>query len=58
MLSAIKKGDKVLIGGGIHGNIVGIEEKTLLVQIADNVKVKVERAAVANVIKEAEAATK
>ena len=58
MLGALKKGDKVVVGGGIHGSIVGIDDKTLLVQIADNVKVKVERSAVANVLKEAEAATK
>ena len=58
MLGALKKGDKVVVGGGIHGSIVGIDDKTLLVQIAANVKVKVERRAVANVLKEAEAATK
>lgn len=58
MLTALKKGDKVLVGGGIHGSIVGIEEKTLLVQIADNVKVKIERTAVTTVLKEAEAVTK
>jgi preprotein translocase subunit YajC len=37
---------------------VGIEEKTLLVQIADNVKVKVERGSVTTIVKEAEPATK
>lgn len=58
MLTALKKGDKVLVGGGIHGSIVGIEEKTLLVQIADNVKVKIERTAVTTVLKEAEVVTK
>jgi len=58
MLTALKKGDKVLVGGGIHGSIVGMEEKTLLVQIADNVKVKIERSAIASVLKEAEATTK
>ncbi|MBI4427633.1 MAG: preprotein translocase subunit YajC [Ignavibacteriales bacterium] len=58
MLAALKKGDKVLVGGGIHGSIVGIEEKTLLVQIAENVKVKIERGAVASVLKEAETTTK
>ena len=46
MLSALKKGDKVVTAGGVHGTIVGLEEKTLLVQIADNVKVKVDRGSV------------
>ncbi len=46
MLSALKKGDKVVTGGGVHGTIVGLEEKTILVQIADNVKVKVDRGSV------------
>lgn len=54
MLDALKKGDKVLTSGGIHGTIVGIEEKTVLVQIADNVKVKVDRGSVSGVTKEAE----
>ena len=43
LLSAIKKGDKVITVGGIHGVIVGIDEKTMLIEIADKVKVKVER---------------
>ena len=58
MLSALKKGDKVVTGGGLHGTVVGIEEKTLLIQIADNVKVKVERGSVTVVAREAEAAEK
>ncbi|MBI4417924.1 MAG: preprotein translocase subunit YajC [Ignavibacteriales bacterium] len=52
MLDGIKKGDKVITGGGVHGTVVGIEEKTVLVQIADNVKVKVERGSVSAVIGE------
>lgn len=54
MLDAVKKGDKIVTSGGIHGTIVGVEEKTLLVQIADNVKVKVERGSIAAVTREAE----
>ncbi len=50
MLSNIEKGDKVITSGGIHGIIVGLEEKTVLVAISDNVKVKVERSAVTGVI--------
>ncbi len=43
LLSQIKKGDKVITAGGIHGDVVGVEEKTLLIEIADKVKVKIER---------------
>jgi preprotein translocase subunit YajC len=54
MLDAVKKGDKIITSGGIHGSVIGVDEKTLLVQIADNVKVKVERGSVSGVIREAE----
>lgn len=53
MLDALEKGDKILTSGGIYGTVVGIEEKVVLVQIADNVKVKVDRGSVGNVLKEA-----
>lgn len=58
MLAALNKGDKVVISGGIHGTIAGMDDKTILVQIADNTKVKVERGAVTGVVKEAEPAKK
>jgi preprotein translocase subunit YajC len=53
MLDAIKKGDKIVTAGGVHGTVVGIEEKTVLVQIADNVKVKVDRGSVSSIVGEA-----
>jgi preprotein translocase subunit YajC len=53
MLDALEKGDKILTAGGIYGTVVGIEDKTVLVQIADNVKVKVDRGSVGSVLKEA-----
>ena len=52
MLEAVKKGDKVVTNGGLHGKVVGMEEKTVLVEIADNVKVKVEKSAVSAVLPE------
>lgn len=52
MLNALQKGDKIITSGGIHATIIGIEEKSLLVQIADNVKVKIERGSIASVLKE------
>jgi preprotein translocase subunit YajC len=51
LLESMKKGDKVITAGGLHGTIVGIEDKTLLLQIADNVKVKVERSSISIVNK-------
>ncbi len=52
MLEAMKKGDKVVTSGGIHGKIVGMEDKAVLVEIADNVKVKVEKSAVSAILPE------
>lgn len=46
LLDSVQKGDKVITIGGVHGVVEGVEEKTLLIKIADNVKVKVERSAI------------
>jgi len=46
MVENMKKGDKVVTSGGIHGIISGMDEKTVLVQIADNVKVKLDKGSV------------
>lgn len=51
LLEAVQKGDKIITVGGMHGTVVGLEEKTLLVQISDNVKVKFEKTAVSTVIR-------
>lgn len=46
LLESIQKGDKIITVGGVHGTVVGVDEKTVLVQIADNVKVKFEKSAI------------
>jgi preprotein translocase subunit YajC len=51
MLSALKKGDRVLTSGGIYGTIQGVESEAVYLKIADNVKVKVARSAVSSVVK-------
>jgi preprotein translocase subunit YajC len=51
LLESIKKGDKIITAGGMHGTVIGIEDKTVLIQIADNVKVKLERSSVSVVNK-------
>jgi preprotein translocase subunit YajC len=47
MLTALKNGDKVVTSGGLFGTIVGLEGDSIQLRIADQVKVKVLRSAVA-----------
>ena len=49
MLSALKNGDKVITSGGVYGTIVGLEDDTIQLRIADQVKVKVLRSAIAGI---------
>jgi preprotein translocase subunit YajC len=58
MMNGVKKGDKIITSGGIHGTIAGLDEKTVLVQIADNVKVKLDKGSIASIVKEAERESK
>jgi preprotein translocase subunit YajC len=48
MLSTLKNGDKIITNGGLFGTIVGLEGDSIQVRIADQVKVKVLRSAVAS----------
>jgi preprotein translocase subunit YajC len=49
MLARLKKGDEVVTGGGIFGRVAALDEERgfVVLQIADNVKVKVLRSAIA-----------
>ncbi|TCD47739.1 preprotein translocase subunit YajC [Chlorobium sp. N1] len=51
VLESLKRGDRVVTIGGMHGTVAGIdtEKKTVLVQVADNTKIKFDRSAVASV---------
>jgi preprotein translocase subunit YajC len=49
MLAAIKNGDKVVTTSGIYGTINGMDGDTLILKIADNVKIRISRAAIAQV---------
>jgi preprotein translocase subunit YajC len=51
MLENLKKGDKIVTSGGIHGVIEAIEGDTLTVKIAENVKIKVSRSGIAGIRK-------
>jgi preprotein translocase subunit YajC len=50
MLSALSKGDEVVTNGGIAGKVEEIGESFITVEIAPNVKIKVQKGAVQQVL--------
>lgn len=51
MLNELKKGDRVVTIGGIHGTVSGVTEKTVIVQVSDQTKIEFSRQAIGSVIK-------
>jgi len=47
MIGALKKGDRIITTGGIYGTVAVVEDTSLLVKIAENVKIRVSKSAVA-----------
>jgi preprotein translocase subunit YajC len=50
MLTALKKGDKIVTSGGMHGTVVGLGEHTVTIRVADQVKVEFDRSAIGRVV--------
>ena len=44
---ALKKGDKIVTIGGIHGKIVETQETTFTIEVSENTRIRVEKSAVA-----------
>ena len=53
LIESLKTGDRVVTNAGIHGLISNVKETTVLVKVADNVKIEIEKSAITNVLKEA-----
>jgi preprotein translocase subunit YajC len=51
LLDNLKKGDRVVTTGGLHGTIAGLSDTAITLEIADKVKVKVGRGYIAGVMK-------
>lgn len=47
LLDDLKEGDNVVTLSGIHGSIKKIKDDTVMLQIADNVKIKINRTSIA-----------
>ncbi len=54
VLDSLKRGDKIITIGGLHGTVAGIdtEKKTVLVQVNDATKITFDRTAIANIEKQ------
>ena len=50
MLSSLKKGDRVLTSSGIYGTVQGVEDRVVYLKVAENVKLKIARTAVAEIL--------
>ena len=53
LIASLKTGDRVVTNAGIHGLIANVKETTVLVKVADNVKIEIDKSAITNVLKEA-----
>lgn len=49
MLLALKNGDKVVTSSGIYGTVNGIDGDTVILKIADQVKIRISRSAIAQI---------
>ena len=52
LISGLKTGDRVVTNAGIHGLIANVKETTVMLKVADNVKLELEKSAITNVLKE------
>jgi preprotein translocase subunit YajC len=54
LVSSLKTGDHVVTSAGIHGLISNVKETTVIVKVADNVKIEMEKSAITSVAKGSE----
>jgi len=54
MVNSLKKGDKVVTTGGIHGTVVGIKDDIAVIKIAEEVKIEVSKSCVATIKEQSE----
>src|SRR5947199_5376654 len=50
MLAALKKGDRVVTTGGLHGTVTGLEEQKVVLRVSDQVKLEFDRAAIGRIV--------
>lgn len=56
MISAVKKGDKVITIGGVHGEVTSTKEQTVIIKVDENCKIEFSRSAISSVVVDEKAA--
>lgn len=51
MISRLKKNDEVITSGGIYGTVVNVKENSVILRVDDNVKIEVQKSAIAQLKK-------
>jgi len=49
MISAVKKGDKVITIGGVHGTVHSVKDKTVVIKVDDSTRIEFSKSALATV---------
>ena len=49
MIEAVKKGDKIVTIGGLHGTVTQVDDTSVLIQADTNTKLRIDKNAIANV---------
>ncbi len=49
MIESVKKGDKIVTIGGVHGTVTQVDEASVLAQVDSNVKLRIDKNAIANI---------
>ncbi len=57
LISSVKTGDKIITTGGILGIVSNVKDKTVIVKIADNVKIELLKGHIATITKESAVTT-
>jgi preprotein translocase subunit YajC len=50
MITGLKKGDRIVTGAGIYGIITNVKENTLMVKIAENVEIELDKGSISHKI--------
>ncbi|HMH49160.1 MAG TPA: preprotein translocase subunit YajC [Candidatus Acidoferrum sp.] len=50
MLSAVKRGDRVVTASGLHGTVSALSEHTVTLRVADQVRLEFDRSAIGRIV--------